>query len=75
MDKKNILEILKQYLFNSIEAEIGITDERPEGVYLPSEGDYWFCHIPNPPKLIGESRVIAISKETGDVVFDGYCGE
>jgi len=75
MDKRQAHDLLKQHLLEGAEKNITITNEKPDGIYLPSEGDYWYCHIPNQPPAIGATRIVAISKETGKVVFDGYCGE
>lgn len=79
MDKAHVLAVLKQHLIEGVNKQveqIAITDNMPVGVYLPSsEMDCWFCHIPNQRLSMGASRIIAISKATGKVIFDGYCGE
>jgi hypothetical protein len=37
--------------------------------------DYYFFHVNPPRPAVGESRIICISKKSGEIVFDGYVGE
>ena len=79
--KKEALEILKKYEIEKLERKISeftITDVKPDWLtpYGLSENDeYWYC-IPKPSgNRIGASRIVCISKSTGKVIFDSYCGE
>ena len=81
MDKKEALKILAEYeieKFKKCLPNYTITDVRPDwcAIYISSgPGDYWYC-FPEPSSMqIGSSRVIVISKSTGEIVADGYCGE
>ena len=47
MEKSQAYELLKQHLLEGIEKDVTITNEKPDGIFLPSEGDYWYCHLPN----------------------------
>lgn len=53
-----------------------LQDGRPEGVYISSEDDshVWHAYV-NSPGIIGASRVIIISKTTGEIVGDQMVGE
>lgn len=53
-----------------------LRNERPEGIYMTSKDDdqVWYAHLNNPGQ-IGASRVIAISKITGEILADQMIGK
>lgn len=40
-----------------------------------SSADCYFFHVRSRTLRTGDSRIICISKQNGEVVFDGYAGE
>ena len=53
------------------------TDQRPGGVYMDDIPCWWTSGMPSDHtgSMIGASRMIGISKVTGEICFDGMCGE
>ena len=79
--KDQAYEILKRHEHKRLEQRLSgakITDTFSDsGIYLPAKDDeYWYC-LPGEDSLtrIGGSRVVVISKSTGEIVFDAYCGD
>ena len=61
-----------------IPGDFRVCEERPVGLYLPSsEEPCWYVYVPWGDNLgmVGGSHVIAISKSTGEILFDGSVGE
>jgi hypothetical protein len=58
-------------------AGVPITDIRPDvPMYgVPESEEHWYCFPGSERCVIGSGRVVAISKATGRVVFDGFYGE
>ena len=69
------LQIAKEHLLNGVTFEVCDSRKTPLNFYA-TEHDCWLI-FPTTGKCaaVGTSRVIAISKKTGKVVFDGGAGE
>ena len=81
ISKDDARKILQEYLIQNVKdlvETIEITERKStDTIYTSSPNDSGWCvHIPNDrPGIIGGSRIIFISKETGRVGFDGFVGE
>ena len=81
ISKDDARKILQEYLIQNVKdlvKTVEITERKPTDVIYTSchNGSGWCVHIPNDrPGIIGASRTIFISKETGKVGFDGFAGE
>lgn len=86
MEKKEIsaatarqvaIEKIMLGLANSLDL-VECPDHFSELVYC-SDGsplaEHYCFYIPSPEPRVGAGRIISISKQTGQVVFDGYVGE
>jgi len=53
------------------------TDQNPGGYLATNDPCWWTSGMPcaHAPLTIGASHMIAISKITGKICFDGMCGE
>jgi hypothetical protein len=71
-----VAEAQKRY-----EGQLGIHDGVPDGLplYMRSSEDRehcWCIFVPRiEDQIIGAGRYICISKDTGEVIFDGWAGE
>ncbi len=74
ISKDDARKILQEYLVKNVE----ITEQEPAyGAIYKSypEDRVWYAQIPGIGCSIGGSRIIIISKETGEICFDGMVGE
>lgn len=76
LTKRQATENIVNYLYKGIED--ALKDQIPECVacysgYPPAE--CWFYFVPSDSGRIGASRLIAVSKITGEIAFDGMVGE
>ena len=81
ISKDDARKILQEYLIQKVKnlvETVEITERKPTDIIYTSssDGNGWCVHIPNDrPGIIGASRTIFISKETGRIGFDGFLGE
>jgi hypothetical protein len=80
-DKETAKEILRIHeICQSLSklSEMIVTDVKPDwiNVFRESNNDLWYCIMPaSDQNQTRGSRVVCISKSSGKIVFDGYCGE
>ena len=81
MNRQAIIETLRDYQIQQViksldKVEILDSQDRRLDIYTSNDSDeFWYCRFPNDPPAIGGGRIVAISKSTMKVVFDGYVGE
>ena len=76
LTKEKALELANQYLKEHMHLKLSFTEPPSGFIYsgLPKEDCYFFLVSGLRPH-VGESRIIAVSKATGKVMFDQYVGE
>jgi hypothetical protein len=76
--KEEALQHVLKYLGEQYKGKLGLTEGVPLNLYWPgNRADYWSVHIPTiqPQELhVGVGRLLIVSKQTGEIVYDGSDG-
>ena len=75
---KGAIDLAAGYLFSDLLNSLRVFDGPPPGThpYLAVDPEKcWFVSVPNERPILGASRYIIISKETGKIVGDQRLGE
>ncbi len=76
LTKRQAAENIVNHLYKGIED--ALKDQMPESVVCYSgcpPAECWFYFVPSNFGRIGASGLIAVSKITGEIAFDGMVGE
>ena len=82
--KEQARKILEEYFIKqasetakSTARNATFSEQRPGGAYMDDIPCWWTSGMPceHTGIMIGASRMIGISKITGEICFDGMCGE
>jgi hypothetical protein len=84
LNRSQAVQVVKGYLLEKAEtrAEQCLVTDKMSAIGTiyktwPQDTPVWYVLCPDngPTATVGPSRVIIISKKTGEVLFDGYPGE
>lgn len=77
LTKGKALEIAVQYLETQISGQLVFLDRPPHTTYcIEKPGNCYWIHVSESQiQHIGAGRIIGISKDTGEVIFDDLVGE
>lgn len=84
MTKSEALDIATAYLGQQLRSKLNdkvskrrapIIEGWPRHTYGDQDEPVWSLFVPEAETFVGGSRVLVISQRTGQVLFDGRCGE
>ena len=78
LSRQKAVRIIRKYLHRHMPKDFEIQDGVPDGGILygvPKNESCWTVFIFSDVPQLGPGRVICISKQKGEVIFDGLVGE
>lgn len=78
LSRQKAVQMIRKYLHRQIPKDFDIQDDVPDGGILygvPKDEPCWIVSISSNVPQVGAGRVICISKQKGEVIFDGPVGE
>lgn len=80
IDKDTAIELAAKHLSRQVmeaarKGAVSVSDRWPCGIYNQRDEPVWAVSVPSETPGVGATRVLVISRITGDVIFDGHVDE